>query len=88
MRGSHKKGGRTSLDITSSRSDLGISARCGRLGGGYYNAVCRATPSDYRRLEVSVIVKVEAPGVWPVRVAMFGGSRARNGTIAELLADL
>ena len=34
---------RTNLDITSSRSDLGISARCGRLGEGRFDAVCRAT---------------------------------------------
>ena len=38
-----QKGGRTNLDITSSRSDLGISARRTRLGEERFDAVCRAT---------------------------------------------
>lgn len=38
-----REGRRTNLDITSSRSDLGISARCGRLGEQRFDAVCRAT---------------------------------------------
>ena len=37
-----QKGERTNLDITSSRSDLGISARCSKLEEGRCDAVCCA----------------------------------------------